>query len=77
MPTVCGWKSAGSERFPMRRMKTVWLVTVLGSMAPSKGIEIRGSVLKPSSWLSSATSRQSDGCVAQFGDGRFTRRFVL
>jgi hypothetical protein len=43
------------------------LDTVEPSIAPEKGIEIRGWTLKPSSWSSSATSAQSDGLVAQFG----------
>src|SRR5882762_1621269 len=52
--------------------KTVWLLTVLGSMAPSNGIESRVCGLNPSSWFKSVISAQSEGLVPQFGNGRFT-----
>jgi hypothetical protein len=56
--------------------KIVSLETVERSIAPVKGIEIRGWTLKPSSWSRTATSAQSDGLVAQLGCGRSTRRPV-
>jgi hypothetical protein len=46
--------------------------TVERSIGPEKGMEIRGWMLKPSSEFRTATSSQSDGCVAQSGFGRST-----
>src|SRR5262245_51422810 len=45
-------------------------------MAPSKGMERRGCRLKPSSWLTSVRSAQSEGREAQLGSGIFTRNPV-
>src|SRR5579859_831288 len=56
--------------------KTVLLLTVLTSMAPSKGMEIRGCGLNPSNWFTSVKSAQSEGLVAQLGSGTFTRKPV-
>ena len=49
------------------------LVALAGSIAPLKGIEIRGCTLKPSSSFRTSTSRQSEGKTAQFGLGSATR----
>src|SRR5947209_7348428 len=77
MPITRGGASGGPNRLPILTRKTVWLLTVLGSIAPSNGMVRRGWVLKPSNWLSRAVSRQSEGLVAQFGNGRFTRKLVF
>ena len=57
--------------------KIVELETVLRSIAPENGIEIRGWMLKPSSVSRTLTSAQSDGFVTQFGSGRSIRRPVF
>src|SRR5712671_6205587 len=80
MPMACGVKPSNSISFkPLPGSfirKTVLLLTVLTSIAPSKGIESRGWRLNPSNWFTSAISAQSDGWVAQLGEGTFTRRPV-
>ena len=57
----------------IRIRKTEELETLFGSIAPVKGIEIRGWTLKPSSVFSTSMSAQSDGRTAQSGFGRLTR----
>src|SRR6185312_6549549 len=80
MPITCGVKlSKSSPSSPgpgSVTRKTVLLLTVLTSMAPSNAIERRGCRLKPSSWFSSVKSAQSEGLVAQLGRGTFTRKPV-
>ena len=53
--------------------KTDELETLLGSIAPVKGIEIRGWTLNPSSVSRTVTSAQSLGRVVRSGFGRSTR----
>jgi hypothetical protein len=57
----------------IRIRNTDELETLLGSIAPVNGIEIRGWTLKPSSVLRTSMSAQSDGRTAQSGFGRSTR----
>src|SRR5215813_13018764 len=57
--------------------KTVLLLTVATSIAPSKGMDSRGWRLKPSSVLMTARSSQSDWRTAQSGKGKLTRRRVF
>ncbi len=57
----------------IRIRKTDELETLAGSIAPVKGIEIRGWTLKPSSVLRTSMSAQSDGRATQSGFGRSTR----
>src|SRR5713101_5772629 len=62
---------------PRLTKKTVELFTVLGSMAPSKGISSRVCALKPSSRFMTSMSSQSDGLTLQSGFGRLTRSAVF
>ena len=82
--STCSVFAAGSQTtwlIPTRRWcgpmrNTVWLDTVVRSIGPENGIEIRGWMLKPSSVLRTSISAQSDGLTAQSGFGRSTRRPV-
>ena len=49
------------------------LLAVITSIPPVNGMLSRGCRLKPSSWLMTPTSTQSDGRVLQSGSGMFTR----
>src|SRR5947209_2379338 len=80
MPITCGVNPSNCRLLrpgPGSVMrKTVLLVIEFGLIALSNGIPIRGCKLKPSSWFTSVMSAQSDGLVAQLGNGRFTRNPV-
>ena len=70
------WLIPVIARSGIRIRNTDELETLLGSIAPVNGIEIRGCTLKPSSVLRTSMSWQSDGRAAQSGFGRSTRRPV-
>src|SRR5690349_20273210 len=74
LPSLLFWPNAKADGSWTRN--TVLLLTVLTSIAPSKGMERRACGLNPSSWFTSVRSAQSEGFVPQLGSGTFTRKPV-
>src|SRR5262245_25135609 len=77
MPTTRPGGGPPGRVLPSRRKKSVALVTVETSIAPSKAIRTRGCRLKPSRVLITSMSWQSDGRWAHEGLGSRTRRPVF
>src|SRR4029453_3648293 len=77
MPTLSPPGFAPGRKLSRAIRKTFSLLTLVGSMGESKGIETRVCSPNPSRVLMTFRSSQYETCTLQSGYGRFTRRPVF